>query len=117
MIHFRVARRLAVTAFSLLVIASAIGGAYAQDKYPTRPITFIVPFAAGGPTDILARLIGQSVGLTLGQQVVVEDVTGAGGTTSARAARRARRLYLRHGQSRYACREPRHLPEPALRPA
>src|SRR5262249_58254774 len=89
MIHFRVARRLAVTAFSLLVIASAIGGAYAQDKYPTRPITFIVPFAAGGPTDILARLIGQSVGLTLGQQVVVEDVTGAGGTIGATRAARA----------------------------
>src|SRR5262249_6903611 len=91
MTRFRVAKRLAVAALSSLVIAGTVGSAYAQEKYPTRPITFIVPFAAGGPTDILARLIGQSVGLTLGQQVVVEDVTGAGGTIGAtRAARRDR---------------------------
>src|SRR5262249_58158197 len=88
MTRFRVAKRLAVAALSSLVIAGTVGSAYAQEKYPTRPITFIVPFAAGGPTDILARLIGQSVGLTLGQQVVVEDVTGAGGTIwGTRAAR------------------------------
>jgi len=89
MTRFRVAKRLAVAALSSLVIAGTVGSAYAQEKYPTRPITFIVPFAAGGPTDILARLIGQSVGLTLGQQVVVEDVTGAGGTIGATRAARA----------------------------
>jgi len=54
-------------------------GAAAQD-YPTRPITIIVPFAAGGPTDVIGRLMAQSMGATLGQNVVVEDVTGAAGT-------------------------------------
>jgi tripartite-type tricarboxylate transporter receptor subunit TctC len=58
-------------------------GASAEDQYPSRPITMIVPFAAGGPTDILGRLIAQSIGPMLGQQVVVEDVTGAGGTIGA----------------------------------
>src|SRR5262249_35868662 len=88
---FRLAQPLALAGPSSLVNARNARSAYAQEKYPTRPITFIVPFAAGGPTDILARLIGQSVGLTLGQQVVVEDVTGAGGTIGAtRAARRDR---------------------------
>src|SRR6516225_10983992 len=59
------------------------------DRYPTRPIIIIVPFAAGGPTDILARLIGQSIGPMLGQQVVVEDITGAGGTIGATRVARA----------------------------
>lgn len=55
--------------------------AQAQSKYPERPITMIVPFAAGGPTDIIARIVGESMSKTLGQQVVVENVAGAGGTT------------------------------------
>lgn len=55
-------------------------GASAQD-YPTRPITMIVPFAAGGPTDVIARIVGENMSRTLGQQIVVENVAGAGGTT------------------------------------
>jgi tripartite-type tricarboxylate transporter receptor subunit TctC len=59
-------------------------------QYPQRPITLIVPFAAGGPTDVLARVLGQHMSQTLGQSIVVEDVTGAGGTLgSAKAARAA----------------------------
>ena len=55
--------------------------------YPERPITLIVPFAAGGPTDVVARIVGEHMSRTLGQQVVVENVAGAGGTTgSIRAA-------------------------------
>jgi len=50
------------------------------ENYPTRPITVIVPFAAGGPTDVIARLMGDHMGRSLGQNVVVEDVTGAAGT-------------------------------------
>jgi len=71
--------------------AAVFGGssARAEDRYPTRPITIIVPFAAGGPTDILARLIAQSMSPTLGKQVVVEDVTGAGGTIGAARVARA----------------------------
>jgi tripartite-type tricarboxylate transporter receptor subunit TctC len=55
--------------------------------YPERPITLIVPFAAGGPTDVVARIVGEHMSRTLGQQMVVENVAGAGGTTgSTRAA-------------------------------
>lgn len=60
----------------------------AQD-YPTRPITMIVPFAAGGPTDLFARIVGEHMSRTLGQQIVVENVVGAGGTTGATRAKRA----------------------------
>ena len=58
----------------------AVGPAFAQN-YPTKPITMIVPFAAGGPTDIVARLIAEPMSRALGQQIVVENVGGAGGTT------------------------------------
>jgi tripartite-type tricarboxylate transporter receptor subunit TctC len=62
---------------------------WAQD-YPTRSITMVVPFAAGGPTDILARLFSQSIGPTLGEGIVIENVTGAGGSIgAARVARSA----------------------------
>jgi len=54
--------------------------AQAQD-YPTRPITMIVPFAAGGPTDVVARIVTDHMSRTLGQQIVIENVAGAGGTT------------------------------------
>ncbi|WP_240539975.1 tripartite tricarboxylate transporter substrate-binding protein [Salinarimonas soli] len=57
------------------------GAAQAQGAYPARPITMIVPFAAGGPTDVVARIVGEHMSRTLGQQIVVENVAGAGGTT------------------------------------
>lgn len=63
-----------------IVTALANISTAAAQTYPSRPITIIVPFAAGGPTDALARLIGQRMSQSLGQPVVVEDVTGAGGT-------------------------------------
>lgn len=55
--------------------------AMAQTSYPNRTITVIVPFAAGGPTDVVTRIIGELMSQTLGQQLVVENVGGAGGTT------------------------------------
>jgi putative tricarboxylic transport membrane protein len=57
--------------------------ASAQQSYPTRPITVVVPFAAGGPTDVLTRILGQHMSHTLGQQIVVENVTGGGGSIGA----------------------------------
>jgi tripartite-type tricarboxylate transporter receptor subunit TctC len=58
--------------------------------YPSRPITLIVPFAAGGPTDVAARIASEHMSRTLGQQIVVENVVGAGGTVgSARTMRAA----------------------------
>lgn len=62
----------------------------AAQTYPARPITMIVPFAAGGPTDVIARIVTEHMSRTLGQQIVVENVAGAGGTTgTARAAQAA----------------------------
>jgi tripartite-type tricarboxylate transporter receptor subunit TctC len=72
--------------FATLLALSA-GGARAA--YPERPITLIVPFAAGGPTDVVARIVGDHMSRTLGQQLVVENVTGAGGTTGTTRAAQA----------------------------
>jgi tripartite-type tricarboxylate transporter receptor subunit TctC len=57
-----------------------LGTACKQD-WPSRPINEIVPFAAGGPTDIIARVVGEPMAKVLGQQLVIENVAGAGGTT------------------------------------
>jgi len=64
--------------------------ALAQGTYPTRPITMIIPFAAGGPTDTVGRLIAQVMGNDLGQPMVVENVGGAGGTLGAQRVAQAR---------------------------
>jgi tripartite-type tricarboxylate transporter receptor subunit TctC len=55
--------------------------ATAADPFPSKPITEIVPFSAGGPTDVIARITGEHMSKVLGQQIVIENVTGAGGTT------------------------------------
>jgi tripartite-type tricarboxylate transporter receptor subunit TctC len=76
----------------VLALAVSLAGhdASAQAQpYPTRPITMVVPFAAGGPTDVLARVLGQRMSQSLGQQIIVEDVTGAGGTLGAARAAKA----------------------------
>lgn len=77
-------KRLGVKCFATL-LAAALGlwasGAEAQGRWPERPITMIVPFAAGGPTDVIARIVADRMSRTLGQQVVIENVAGAGGTT------------------------------------
>jgi tripartite-type tricarboxylate transporter receptor subunit TctC len=58
----------------------ATAGAYAADPYPAKPVTIVVPFAAGGPTDTVARTLGAAMTKSLGQQVIIENVGGAGGT-------------------------------------
>ena len=64
---------------STVLAAAAVAPASAQ-SYPNRPITIIVPFAAGGPTDVLARVLGERMRAALGQPVLIENVTGAGGS-------------------------------------
>ncbi|MDI1286421.1 MAG: tripartite tricarboxylate transporter substrate-binding protein [Reyranella sp.] len=76
------------TALALLAVTAA-GPAFAQ-AYPTKPINLIVPFAAGGPTDLLARILGERMSKELGQQIIIENVTGAAGTIAmAKLARSA----------------------------
>jgi tripartite-type tricarboxylate transporter receptor subunit TctC len=78
------------TLIAALVAAhlSAAGTAAAQ-VYPARPVTIVVPFAAGGGNDILARLLAQHMGRALGQQFVIENRAGAAGTIGARAVAKA----------------------------
>ena len=79
-------------ASALTLIAAVVAGlpafAAAQD-YPTKTITMIVPFAPGGPSDTLARLTAEHLGRTLGQQIIVENVGGAGGTIGTERAAKA----------------------------
>jgi tripartite-type tricarboxylate transporter receptor subunit TctC len=81
------------------ILALGITGASAQN-YPSRNITLVIPFAAGGPTDTVGRLIAESMTRTLGQTVVVENIAGAGGTRApqqvAKAAADGYTLLLHH---------------------
>jgi tripartite-type tricarboxylate transporter receptor subunit TctC len=83
----------ALVARLLLLLALSIvwppAGAHAQAPFPRQPIRIVVGFAAGGPTDILARVLGASLGGHLGQQVVIENRTGASGNIASEAVARA----------------------------
>jgi tripartite-type tricarboxylate transporter receptor subunit TctC len=73
--------------FLLAALLIGLGtAAQAQEKYPTRPIRLLVPFPAGGPVDVMGRLLGQRLSSTIGQQVIIENRPGAGSTLAARAA-------------------------------
>ena len=74
--------RLCTVVGALLSALTVSSAAHAQ-AYPSRNITLVVPFAAGGPTDVVARTVGAAMSRTLGQSVVVENKTGAGGTLAA----------------------------------
>jgi tripartite-type tricarboxylate transporter receptor subunit TctC len=81
---------IAAALFATVSFASqgSINRALADDSYPSRPITMIVPFAAGGSSDVIARLIAEQMSNDLGHRVVIENVTGAGGSVAvARAAK------------------------------
>jgi tripartite-type tricarboxylate transporter receptor subunit TctC len=77
------------TSVVVALLATGLTGVPGQAQtYPARPITLIVPFAAGGPTDVVSRIVGDHMSKTLGQQIVIENVVGAGGTTGAARAMR-----------------------------
>jgi tripartite-type tricarboxylate transporter receptor subunit TctC len=75
--------------FVLTLIALILPVSRVYAAWPERPITMIVPFAAGGPTDVVARIVAEPMSRTLGQQIVVENVAGAGGTTGTIRAAQA----------------------------
>src|SRR5436189_5622327 len=84
----------------LMLLLSPVLPAFGQE-FPSRPITLVVPFSAGGPGDVIARLLGTSMSATLNQAVVIENVVGAGGTLGtnrvAKAAPDGYTLLLMHG--------------------
>ena len=73
----------------LAMLAGCKGGEGDASAYPTRPVTLVVPFSAGGPTDVLARTLAGPMAQTLGQSIVVENKPGAGGTIAAGYVARA----------------------------
>ena len=86
--HHRTPIRTAVAA--LAAAAIALGApALAQDKWPSKPVTYVVPFPPGGTTDVLARIIAQKLGAALGTTIVVENKPGAGGNVGSEFVARA----------------------------
>jgi len=89
-IRFPSTRRTLLAALATAAVGAAIpAGALAQAAYPSKPVTIVVPFAAGGTTDILARIIGQALTSELGQPVVVDNRAGAGGNIGGALAAKA----------------------------
>ena len=82
-------RLLASSVLAALASLSTITAQAQTQAYPTRSITMIVPFAAGGPIDIVARIVTAPMAQTLGQGIIIENVVGAGGTTATSRAARA----------------------------
>jgi tripartite-type tricarboxylate transporter receptor subunit TctC len=72
-----------------IAVSFALAGAQAEDAYPTRPVRMVIPFSAGGPTDIVGRIMGARMGELLGQTFVIENRSGAGGNIGAEAVAKA----------------------------
>jgi len=81
-------RRTALASLAAGAATVAVRPGMAQ-TYPSRPVTLIVPFAAGGPTDLMARIFGERMGKELGQQFIIDNVTGAAGSIAVGKAARA----------------------------
>ncbi len=75
--------------WAALAVLMTIGGQAAAQNFPSRPVTIIVPFAAGGPSDAMARILAERMKTTLGETVLVENVTGAGGSVGVGRALRS----------------------------
>jgi len=90
-----------LSSFLVFALAFAVAAAAsAQQDYPNRPVTLVIPFAAGGPTDVVARVLAQSMQKSLNQTVIVENTLGAGGTIAATKVAHAKpdgyTLFLHH---------------------
>jgi tripartite-type tricarboxylate transporter receptor subunit TctC len=81
--------RWARAALAAVTVAAAPGGQAAADDYPSRPITLVVPYTAGGGNDAMARIVAERMSKTLGQQIVIENRGGAGGSIATRQVAKA----------------------------
>lgn len=82
-------RRTVLASMAASVAAPAVVSPGWAQAYPNKPITIVVPFAAGGPTDLMARIFGEHMGRTLGQQFIIDNTTGAAGTIATTKVARA----------------------------
>src|SRR5882757_2669440 len=82
-------RSLAGACLAAVASLSAMAAPASAQNYPTRSITMIVPLAAGGPTDVISRIVTGHMAQTLGESIIIENVVGAGGTTATTRAARA----------------------------
>ena len=82
-------RSLAGGCLAILAGLGTFAASAQAQTYPARSITMIVPFPAGGPTDVIARIVTGHMAQTLGQSIIIENVVGAGGTTATTRAARA----------------------------
>ena len=103
--EMKVPRRTFLHLAASAAVLPALTRIVSAQNFPTRPITIIVPFPAGGPADAVARIIGERMRAALGQPVIIENVAGAGGSIGvARAARAAPRwLHAEHRPIEFPC--------------
>ena len=98
--NFKAPAARASAALALILVCGLGNFAHAQAAFPERSISLVVPFAAGGPTDVVARMIAIPMSKALGQTVLVENAVGAGGTIAAtkvaRAAPTGYTIFLHH---------------------
>ena len=85
-----ISRRTGLKALAAAALTVAGMGSAMADTYPSKAITMIVPFSAGGTTDILARIVGQALGQELGETIIIENKPGAGGNIGAQQAARSK---------------------------
>src|SRR5207247_6622290 len=75
--------------WAALIALLSLGSAAHADNFPSRPVTIVVPFSAGGPSDAMARILAERMKVSLGEAVLVENVTGAGGSLGVGRALRS----------------------------
>ncbi len=103
-------------AFAVAMVLAGFAGEVAAQDYPSRAITVVVPFPPGGASDVVARIVTNQMSRILGQSIIIENVSGAGGTVgSARVAAGTRRLYVACRGNGLACRGARTDAEPQIR--
>ncbi len=103
--HFHSTRRFALGAIASAAVLDAgllTHTAAMAQAYPSKPVTIVVPFAASGTTDILARIIGQAPSTELGQSVIVDNRAGAGGNIGGAMAAKARQMATPCSWARWA---------------